>query len=457
MIIGRNIFLILFLLYVLSFNSIYSGFIQEDWLLIKNYTFSEILTIFYSSWSEIYRQEYFRPLVIVSYAVDYKIFGLNFIGHHISHLVYYSIMLVLLYLSILKFSKNNIIAFLTTFIFLINPISAYHSEVLTQRTDVLGLLFAIMSFYMFLFYRDSDKNSKAYLMLTVLLYLLALLSKETYLIYVGLIFFMMLNDKKRYEKKYLKYFFSILIVSILYLVYWTILDLGSSNHSPMLGSYISAILNIYFSNEAITQIDSLIVQIVIFISIASVFIFGRYKFFTSKIMLIIFILSIIFFLSERIRLLTIPGIVFSYYLAVNVYLLSKHIQKNKKIKYLMLNLLIIVVSYFFITFHYKKDLGIGSEYYKYANIVFYQNKNIIPEENRNKYDELIESFGLSENEQVQYVSDWLQKNENKFKKNKYLKYISLFLFVMIVGRYIRYIVIVLRRLVLKIINIKYYK
>lgn len=435
---NNDLFFIGIIFVVLAFftyKSISLGFIQEDWLLIKNYTIDELLTVFHSSWSPIYRQEYFRPLTILSYAIDYKIFGLNFMAHHFVHLSYYFIMLLLLYFSIKKFSSSSNVAFFSTIFFLINPISAYHAKILTQRTDVLGLLFTILSFYIFLFYKDN--KSMIYLTISIIVYLFAILSKETYLIYIGLIFFIALNKKNDEKKRYVIYFIYITTISFVYLIYWKLLNLPT-NPSPNLSSYVHALLNVYYSNEATIKTDQIAIQFIILIAITFILLKSKYKYFTSKIMVIIFILSIIFSLSDRIRLLTIPGIIFSYYIAVNLYLLLKNVRKKSFYNCsMLLSILFLFLSYSFIGIIYKKELGINSSYFKYANLVFFQDRDIIPKENVIKYDALINQWNLNQYEQKEYIKSWLNKDEKKSISNKYIKYISLFMFTLIFLKYVK--------------------
>ena len=170
------LFLIPFSLFlILNGTSVFDEFIQEDWLLVKNYTMTELLDTLKGPWSSIYRSEYFRPLTILSYAIDYKIFKTNFVGIHISHLIYYLIMLILIFRSTYKFSGNNFISVSTICLFLINPINSVHPMIITQRTDVLSMIFILSSFLLMM--------NKKYIFSSIL-YIFALLSKETSLIYI---------------------------------------------------------------------------------------------------------------------------------------------------------------------------------------------------------------------------------------------------------------------------------
>ncbi len=122
---------------------------------------------------------YYRPLSLITFAVEHELFGNN---PHISHLInvlLYALtgfMLSLLLMELFSGSRK-IFPFLICVLFIAHPI---HTEVvanLKSRDELLSFLGVIS--VLFLMLRQEGKRSKIYLISSILIYYLAMLSKET--------------------------------------------------------------------------------------------------------------------------------------------------------------------------------------------------------------------------------------------------------------------------------------
>ncbi|MBS1637135.1 MAG: hypothetical protein JST26_14550 [Bacteroidetes bacterium] len=121
----------------------------------------------------------YRPLVLVSFALEYEFFGSNpHISHFINVLLYALTCMLLFRLLYRLFATYHILfPFLATLLFVVHPI---HSEVVASiknRDEILSFLFGVSSLGCVL--RSLEKKTWLYMTLAALFLFLALLSKAT--------------------------------------------------------------------------------------------------------------------------------------------------------------------------------------------------------------------------------------------------------------------------------------
>ena len=122
---------------------------------------------------------YYRPLALITFAVEHQLFGNN---PHLSHVIniglyaFTGFMLCLL-LQELFSSYKRIIPFLICALFIAHPI---HTEVvanLKSRDEIMSFLGIISVIYIMI--RNEGSTSKTYLIVSLIIYYLTFLSKET--------------------------------------------------------------------------------------------------------------------------------------------------------------------------------------------------------------------------------------------------------------------------------------
>ncbi len=221
-------------LFIVSFG-LYSNSLKNEYSLDDNiaiYTnkyvlagFDKIDKIFttpfyYGSLGEKGDNQIYRPIVTLSFAADIALFGNKpFFVHHFINVVLFSISVVLIFLTILKFARSNTIvfAFLTAFFFAIHPI---HTEVVANiksRDEIFSLLFGLLiPLYVILHYLENKK--KVLLYIATLSYAVGLFSKEntvTFIVLFPLLIFLFTNTKKA---EAFKIIFPLFLILIIYLV-----------------------------------------------------------------------------------------------------------------------------------------------------------------------------------------------------------------------------------------------
>lgn len=134
----------------------------------------------------------YRPLSIITFAIEYQLFGESPQISHLINLVTYCLIVILAYLVIiqllsLKYGDEHakLIAFFTAILFILHPI---HTEVVANikgRDELLSLLFSLLTFravFMFIDYKKAF-----HLFLGSLFLFFALMSKENAVAFVFII------------------------------------------------------------------------------------------------------------------------------------------------------------------------------------------------------------------------------------------------------------------------------
>ncbi|MBP9853348.1 MAG: hypothetical protein KBD53_00605 [Candidatus Omnitrophica bacterium] len=201
----RKPIIILIVLTVLIFgNSLLNGFVGDDHFLITN-------NKFYTSWSnlkDLFTSKYlansvdvlnvqdqgryssgsiaYRPALSLTYFLDYFIWQLKPFGYHLTNLLWHLANVVGVYGLIFLLTRTAGLSFLTALLFAVHP---YKSEAVCgigYRADLVSTYFLLMTFILYIAYASQTKKMHL-LILSWLSFGLALFSKESVIIFPGLL------------------------------------------------------------------------------------------------------------------------------------------------------------------------------------------------------------------------------------------------------------------------------
>jgi Tfp pilus assembly protein PilF len=210
--------------FLLFSNTIKHGFVLDDYSVIKENQLTKggtasLAKIFSNSYREGYgnnENNLYRPLTKAMFAIEWQLSPNNPHFHHIINILLYSLACVLLFIVLLRFTKINIyILFITALVFAAHPI---HTEVVANiksRDEISSMIFLLLSLLCISGYL---KNNKILLLGSSLLcFFLALLSKESAIVYVALapLFIYFFTDTP--IKKIIKPTALMAIVAVLYM------------------------------------------------------------------------------------------------------------------------------------------------------------------------------------------------------------------------------------------------
>ncbi|GEM_PF-6984004 len=147
---------------------------------------------------------FYRPLVSLSFALDYQIYGLNPHGFHFTNVIFHIGSSILLFLILINMGLKEAESFFAAAIF--SSAASLREAVawVSARGDVLSMFFILFSFYFVLKRKD---------IIAILIFSLALFSKEMALAFP---FFLMVYFY--YRKDNIKRIFPFLILDVVFLI-----------------------------------------------------------------------------------------------------------------------------------------------------------------------------------------------------------------------------------------------
>jgi tetratricopeptide (TPR) repeat protein len=121
----------------------------------------------------------YAPLHIISYMIDYSIWGLRPSGFIFSNVLIHAVNGILFYLLLFRMNQRNAPGFIAAFIFLFHPVQVESVAWISQRKNLLAMFFFLLSFHFYISYRTYGKpQSKFFYIVSILAFVLALLSKS---------------------------------------------------------------------------------------------------------------------------------------------------------------------------------------------------------------------------------------------------------------------------------------
>lgn len=175
------IFFSAFILYVNTFSHEYAWddkiVVEKNQRVQKGISGIPDLFVKYNSQYQ-YDKYGYRPITLVSLAIEYQIAPGNAHFSHFMNVFYFSILCVLIFIFLIKlFSNYNwLFSFLITLLFVTHPLHVEVVANIKSRDEILALLFAMLAFIFFIRYMNDKKPIMIFY--TFLFYFLAYLSKE---------------------------------------------------------------------------------------------------------------------------------------------------------------------------------------------------------------------------------------------------------------------------------------
>jgi hypothetical protein len=161
-------------------NVINSWFLSDD--------FAQIGKVLNGDRSVVWGREYggfFRPLFILSYLIDTKIWGARPFGFHLTNVIFHSLDAFLVYIFSLRAvaelrltaGTKKIVSIAAGALFLLHPSHTEAVSWISGRADVLATCFCLASLLFYFAYVHSERKSQ--LALSLLSFVVALLAKES--------------------------------------------------------------------------------------------------------------------------------------------------------------------------------------------------------------------------------------------------------------------------------------
>ena len=168
---------------------------DEESIILKNpliRNFSSIPDVFrhgyfYTGLPAASWNDYYRPLTLLSFMLDFHLWGVNPFGYNLMNALLHFIVSALLYKFLSDMLKNNAAAFLAAFLFAVHPLATEAVTYLASRGDLIGAIFTLSAL---IFYWHRKRA------LSFLCCGLALFSKESALLLPVALFFLDVTQSK---------------------------------------------------------------------------------------------------------------------------------------------------------------------------------------------------------------------------------------------------------------------
>ena len=178
----------------------------------------------------------YRPVTVLSYSLNIATLGADPIGFHLVNIFLYAFLCSLIYILIKRLFKNETLALIATFLFIVLPI---HTEVVANisgRGELLALLFSLLALLEFI-------KEKSNFWLAGLWTFLAIGSKEVAIAVLPLVFVVLYIKEKKIDSDTFKNNFRSIASSIIALVFYFFLRFFSLGTSHFLGVKTSLVEN----------------------------------------------------------------------------------------------------------------------------------------------------------------------------------------------------------------------
>lgn len=193
---------------IIYLNSLFNGFVYDDLGTIVENPHIKHLGEYFSSF---YNQSYFkisggeasyRPVATLSYYLLYAIFNLNPFGYHLTSFGLHIFNVILIYLLIYLILGNRRSSFIAALLFACHPVNTETVNAISYNEDLLSAFFFFLALLLYLKLNAAALKQKLILfILSLLFFLLGLLSKEMAITLPAIVFLYDLTLREPVSRK----------------------------------------------------------------------------------------------------------------------------------------------------------------------------------------------------------------------------------------------------------------
>jgi len=217
----RFIYISVILIFTFGFgvyaNSLKGDFVWDDTVLVRDNThisdFGNIKNVFTEDIGKggFARFNFYRPLQMFSYMLDFSLWKLNPAGYHLTNIFVHLLVALSVFWLVMLIFGNGSLSLATALLFVTCPAHTEAIAYISGRAEPLAALFLILSLIFYIKYSTFGKFR--FFVLTAFVYVLAALSKENAFILPLLILFYSFAFKKKIKSG----LFSVLIIITIFI------------------------------------------------------------------------------------------------------------------------------------------------------------------------------------------------------------------------------------------------
>ncbi len=135
-------------------NTLFNDFVWDDfYLILEDHTIKSFKYLRYIFTSDFFGHQeddlaygYFRPLVSLSYALDYLLWQTNPFGYHLTNILLHGIATLLVAGGLLRMGQERRVAVIAALFFAVHPMHTESVAWISGRTDLIAFVFAMTAF-----------------------------------------------------------------------------------------------------------------------------------------------------------------------------------------------------------------------------------------------------------------------------------------------------------------------
>lgn len=161
---------------------------------------------------------YYRPLINLSYTLDYKVWGLFAPGFRVTNLMLHLFACFSIFVLYNQFFKKNYIALMLVLVFALHPVNTETVSWVSSRNNILSSLFGILSLIYYI--RSYKKRKYGEYILSIVFFAFAVFSKEFGLMLLPIFFLYqrIFNNKKESICVELREYIPFILISAIYFI-----------------------------------------------------------------------------------------------------------------------------------------------------------------------------------------------------------------------------------------------
>jgi tetratricopeptide (TPR) repeat protein len=168
-----------------------------------------------------YHTGYYRPLLTLSYWLDYKCWGMHAPGFRLTNLILHLLCGLLILHFLAFFLEDRFAVFLGAFFFLLHPVNTESVSYLTSRNNILVTLFSLLCIICHIKAGETARSGFALRAASVAAFTLAAFSKEFALMILPIMFLyqrMIATDEIEYRREGLLYIPLLVVAGIYFML-----------------------------------------------------------------------------------------------------------------------------------------------------------------------------------------------------------------------------------------------
>jgi hypothetical protein len=122
---------------------------------------------------------YYRPILLISYILDYQIWKTNPMGYHLTNVLLHVIVCLLVFILTDVILKEKLAALFASLVFALHPVQVESVAWIAGRNDILLTLFILLMLLFYHAYRTAETHRQRYLMFAVFAFAAGLFTKES--------------------------------------------------------------------------------------------------------------------------------------------------------------------------------------------------------------------------------------------------------------------------------------